>query len=398
MIPAHVKDNIINKQWRMFAKENDIKLASSKETLISNIDEAIRNKEISSDKLDDFISEELSRGNNRYMQISKFEPQNILKMQNIDFIVKVLKRNYNKDDKFNEICNSHSNDINIHLIYFNYENNSENNFVKKVSLCFKEFYKVPSFKYDDVVIPEKTEIDIIWCDIDVQKQNIIIKSKDRTSKSKKYRIAENVCAFYQALIYNLFELGTESFIGDFSNTLYKIYKDFTDTAEREFREAIKPYHKKIEDFTNDISKELGMIGQRYSLNIPLRIQRLFERNLIQHNFEKYISFFEGKKGIVTRLYFSDETGATVNARSGDQSAEGIAVADIYFDTRETIEELKALQTIWVTWFVQENNDFIKNSKTRIFVTSSHYVVHFLHEYVLKEEEEYVFSNIERYSS
>lgn len=402
-IPQTIIDRITYDSWKSFARVHNIPLGQVKDVCIENIREAAQSDASLEIALHSFIAEEISRGKNRYMHICLFDPSKKRFLQNKQQIEDILLLKFNNSLGTNELLQPYtpsSNDIDkFKLIYSNLEcTNSESglDIPNKISLCFQEFYKIDSFTHAGNVIPSKIETDYIWCDIHLNKQMVIVKSKDTSTSNRQTRIAEIICSKYQNIIFENFSLGEMLSVGEFNNTLYKIYKDFTDTAEREFKNKLEPFKEKIMTLTEEISSELELTSPTYPLNIPLRIQRLFERSLIQQNFDRYTNFFIGKKGIVTRLFFSDESGATVNARSGDQSKEGIAVADIYFDTRETIDEIKALEIIWVTWFVQRNDEFIVNSKTKIFVSNKSFVVHFLYNYVSEEEENYVFSNIEEF--
>lgn len=403
-IPQSIVDRITNNRWRTFAKSIEVGLGILKEDCIKNINTAITNDNNPKNALLEFIADELSRGKNRYMQISKFSTAKKLIFQEKSYIADILKNKFNclpNENKLLETKNPLSiNDTNEPILVYSKVTKKKSNttldLIEKIDLCFKEYYAVGGFTYKGVKIPVTIETDFIWCEIDVNKNNVKIKTKDESTSNHKTRNATTICAKYQKLIFEVFNLGEMESVAEINNTLYKIFKDFTDTAEKEFIDKVAPYLKDISTFTDTLSDKLKIQSSVYPLDIPLRVQRLFERSLIQQDFEKYTSFFTGKKGVVTRLFFSDESGATVNARSGDQSKEGIAVADIYFDTRETIDELKALETIWVTWFVQNEDTLITNCKTRIFVLNDSYVVHFLYGYVLEEEENYVFSNIERY--
>lgn len=404
-IPQSIQERIIHDRWKNFARVHGITLGNNKSICINNIEEAATNEDSINLALHSFVAEEIARGKNRYMYICLFHPSKKLDLQNKSHIENIISTKFNCSLGLNELLNSYaptSNDLEKpNLVYCKASFKTLDNGIKvldKISLCFKEFYKIEAFVHEGNRISSKIETDYIWCDIQISKQMVIVKSKDESKSTKKIRNAEGICQRYQSMIFEFFNLGEKLSVGEINNTIYKIYKEFTDTAEREFKNQVDPFKGRILSFSNEIASELNLIDATYPLNIPIRIQRLFERSLIQQNFDKYLNFFTGKKGIVTRLFFSDESGATVNARSGDKSKEGIAVADIYFDTRETIDEIKALDIIWVTWFIQNNDQLIKKSKTKIFVSTKNFVVHFLYDYVLEEEENYVFSNIEEFKN
>jgi hypothetical protein len=62
--------------------------------------------------------------------------------------------------------------------------------------------------------------------------------------------------------------------------------------------------------------------------------------------------------------FKDDRGGRINARSQHRSMP-IQTSDIFFDTRETIDEVKLLDNLWVAWFKEleasEIDDEIQDS-------------------------------------
>jgi len=185
---------------------------------------------------------------------------------------------------------------------------------------------------------------------------------------------------------------------DVKYTIYKMFKDLTHIAEKPFREKVEPFYEDIKVFANECVRRLGLRSLQDPIDLPYRLFRLLERALIQKDFDLYQTFFEGKRGIVDRIVFSDQTGAFVNARSGPDN-NGIAVADIYFDTRDTIEDLRQLDKLWVTWFYKYNPDKpTERIPTKFMVHKEYFIIHFLYAYTTKEVDDIVLSNFKYYES
>lgn len=67
------------------------------------------------------------------------------------------------------------------------------------------------------------------------------------------------------------------------------------------------------------------------------------------NEEVITQYVDGKKGYINMFDFKDDRGGRINARSQHISTP-IQTSDIFFDTRETIDEVKLLDSLWVVWF------------------------------------------------
>ena len=131
-------------------------------------------------------------------------------------------------------------------------------------------------------------------------------------------------------------------------TLYTIFKVLTDKAEGPYATKVNEKVIEIENKVNELAASIGVANAKQPVDIPVRVARLFERALILNDLMNYKAYDKEKLGIVDKIAFSDHSGAKVSAFSGD---DGIEVADIYFDTRETLDELQQLNRLWVRWFL-----------------------------------------------
>ncbi|EMF0058296.1 hypothetical protein PGC22_002783, partial [Enterococcus hirae] len=129
-------------------------------------------------------------------------------------------------------------------------------------------------------------------------------------------------------------------------TLYNIYKEMTEKAEAPFKEKIdQDVKQEIAQLFISVSRKIGYKINNDNLKIPNRIERLFERGLINQQYNIYSQFEHGKIGIIKRIVFFDKTGANVSAMVKEID-ENISSYDIYFDTRDTLDEQKALNKLW----------------------------------------------------
>lgn len=283
------------------------------------------------------------------------------------------------------------------LVYLNID--EKDNLVNTISLCFAKKSVIEGLTNEDGdELPPKIETDYIWVDVIPDEQKLIIKMKQKNSNylvntSRTKELYEEI----STIVRETFSLAPKT-QEDVKYTLYKMFKDLTYTAEKPFRDKVEPLIDGIQVFAGECVKQLGLRSLTDPIDLPYRLFRLLERTLIQKDLDLYQSFFEGKRGIVERIAFSDQTGAFVNARSGPAD-EGIAVADIYFDTRDTIEDLKQFDKLWVTWFYKSGPEKpAEKIPTKFEVRRDHFVIHHLYAYTTKEVEDLVFSNFKYYES
>ncbi len=225
----------------------------------------------------------------------------------------------------------------------------KNGLVQQISLCFAETVLLsPARKFGEVDIPEKVETDYLWVDIFPSEKKLICRLLLR--QNNQFDDISQIKAQYQPLIDFVIDIFDIQLIpaSDAKNTLFKMFKDLTHTAELPFKKLIEPLAATIDKFANDVAKQLKLPSSTTPVNIPYRTARLLERALIQRDIKtakSYYAYIDGKKGVVQRFSFSDPTGASVHAVSSGVK-EGLAVAEIYFDTRDTIEELKYMNKLW----------------------------------------------------
>ncbi|MDI2588094.1 hypothetical protein OR571_13450 [Psychrobacillus sp. NEAU-3TGS] len=130
-----------------------------------------------------------------------------------------------------------------------------------------------------------------------------------------------------------------------------------------------------------------------------RVVDLLERVVIQENFSQYLGYAEGKDGVLNKMQFTDETGASVNASSGTKEGDTLELSDVFFDTRKTIEKKKCLDTLWIDWFkiIQHNEEQIPvRISTKFDSSTYYYLIHFRRIHLSEEVEKFVFSKLTNY--
>lgn len=347
----HIVDDVINNithdRIRHFNRSNGLRVSGTKKELINLIETAVNSGTIQQSIVEDFLAEEICHGKNRVLFISSFPDTTVTNLQNIEFVKSRLRFQGFETENFNNLS-SLSCPGDIELVYLNIKKPS--GIVEKISMCFAKTVVIKGITDEEgEELPPRNETEYVWSDILPSEKKIFIKTRQRSGNyfTNNARIKE-LYEEISTIVRETFDLAPRSMEG-VKNILYKMFKELTETAEQPFKEKVEPFHQEITTFAEELAEKVGLRSSYDPVDLPHRLTRLLERALIQQDFLVYEGYFEGKMGIVNRIYFSDATGASVNARSSEVE-EGIAVADIYFDTKESIEKLQKFDKIWVTWF------------------------------------------------
>ena len=151
-------------------------------------------------------------------------------------------------------------------------------------------------------------------------------------------------------------------------------------------------------------KEKLLINDIEDIKLAYRIQKLFERNLIQKDFIK----FRTKKvddGRILNISYSDDVGGNVKASSGGSFLNGKANQEfdlqdssVYFDTKESIYNDRELSSITVSWVNKStlDDDRFDTIDIRYSAYKNFYVTHFLRYNVREEIYDYVLPKFNEY--
>lgn len=387
-------------RFRELLRQTNLPVSGIKKEITARISEVINGNiseiehSLTVEKLDHFIADEIAHGKNRMLFVSSFPESSIPYIQDVDKVKAYLDKNHFPQENFNNLRTTSSPDDTT-LVYLDMK--IIQSIVTKISMCFATPDIISGLTDSEgEPLPPRKETDYIWVDILTEEPKIIIKMRQKSNPfgNSNPRIKE-LYDEVSTKVRETFSLAPVTMSG-IKNTFYVMFKDLTETAEKPFTDKVNPFKEEISIIARDLATKIGLENLDHPLDLPHRLVRLLERALIQQDFDSYEKYFAGKRGIVNRIYYSDATGASINARSSERE-EGIAVADIYFDTRESIENRKILDKIWVQWFYKENEEKEpRQIETKFEAYKEHYVIHFLYAYTTKEIQDHVLSNFKHY--
>ncbi|MDT2661215.1 hypothetical protein P7E02_15175 [Enterococcus hulanensis] len=415
IIPSYYYDKLDTKQLSEFLKEIGLSASGSKETKVYKLFSFLKKqKDLSSDFKDSllkFFLEIIKYTNNRItievpIKVSKRSP--ILKKQTLlsrfdtdekNFEINhILQTVLSPDD--NPIVNNHDGKFNTIYRHASYNQNN----IDMIELAYVRNVEYSIKSGNSIRTLEKYEF--VWCEIDVYKEclRIFISNNRKTADGKQLD-----GSIHQMKEYFTNKLSREfDFKVDFvydGQTLFKIYRELTSKAEIKYSNRVSPYNAEIEKFVDDMKKKLK-INNYDDIDLTNRIIKLFERNLIQKDFEK-LRKDPLAEGRVVSLDFQDGTGSSVKATTGGMknTEDGLVLldmqdSDVYFDTKETIHSLKVLGIIVVEWNAIRDlpllDERYQKPKVTYIAYKDYYVCSVQRVNLNKEVSDYVLSKFDRY--
>lgn len=376
-LPKGIEENVFQYRLKDLLRKNG-KPFSGKPSVYERIDQAIQGDDNFLEAFHSFIVDEISNGRNKQIFICNYSIESLRILGSLKMIQSNLASKGLPFENFNGLLdNTYTAN---EMVYLNIEATSRDQ-VNKISMCFMRESPVEMVDGDGELV-EKNRIDYVWIDIFPNQQYLTIKTRPYTNN---YMInlekSKQDFEFYWKLLRDLFGI-TYTNMSDTKNTLYKIFKVLTEKAEAPYADKVASIFPSIEQKITELSVATGPKNHKDPVDIPNRVARLFERALILSDITNYKAYDRDKLGIVDRIDFSDQSGAKVNALSGE---DGIEFADIYFDTRETLDELQQLNKLWATWFLpnptigneDDTESEIERVETRLEVYENRVVIHFL---------------------
>lgn len=343
ILPKGIEENIFQYRLKVLLKQNG-KPYSGRFTVYERLHQAISHDPEFKVVFENFIVDEISNGRNRQVFLCQFSVESLNILSSFQSIQSNLAANGYPHEDFNKLL-----DPNVaagEMVFLSIARTPENR-VDKISIAFirESLIEVQDSEGEP---SEKNVIDYVWIDIFPNERYLQIKTRPH---SNNYFINQEKSKqdfdYYWNLLKKVFGI-TFTNMSESKNTLYRIFKVLTEKAEAPYSKKVTETYGQIENKIDEIAQLLELPNANHPVDIPIRVARLFERALILSDLSNYMAYDNEKLGIVDRIDFSDQSGAKVNALSGN---EGIEVADIYFDTRETLEELKQLNKLWVRWFL-----------------------------------------------
>lgn len=399
VLPKGIKENIFQYRFRDFLKKNG-KPFSGK-PVIERLGQALTDEAFKL-AFEQFVVDEISNGRNRQVFMCSFSIESLAVLGNNKTIRERLLAKGLPSSNFNILLNTA---IQPHgtLVYLNIQQTEGQ--TEKVSMAFLHETTI-EIQDEEGVPSERVVVNYVW--IDIFPQDKYLQIKIRPYSNNYFVNLENSkrdFEYYWRFLKDLFGI-VYTDMSETKGLLYNIFKELTAKADAPYAEKVKAKLLEIEAKIEELAHSLELSSSKEPVDIPNRVSRLFERALILSDLINYRAYDGQKIGIVDRIDFSDQSGAKVNALSGN---EGIEVADIYFDTRETLDELKSLNKLWVRWFivapvaesdpieepeesVSEGQHKIEQVETRLEVYDNRVSITFLNEqFVPKEVQDYVLS-------
>lgn len=368
-----------------FFRAHGLQVSGHKQQLWDRMSDAINSADssLTVEDVDQFLAEEISHGRNRMLFLSSFPAMHVQQLKNLEYVKKCLKEAGFDNDKINNLRTVYESDKAL-LSFFDYV--IVGNEVTQISLCFT---KRITEEDQEEECATRGQVDYIWVEIFPLEQRIIIKVWARSNNILENQAeSREIYDEISFMVRELFNLAPRD-VSWQKATLYNIFRSLTQKAEDPFKKDVVSIKSQVDKLVEACTERLKIQSGLLSFDLSYRISRLFERALIEQNYDLYRKYSDGKRGYVDRIAFSDASGAFVRARSA--ANKGIEMADIYFDTRDTIEQLKMLDKLWVSWFYKPA-DNVEIIKTRIEVFKEHYIINFDRTYTTKEVEQHVLSN------
>lgn len=360
VVPRYFYEKFDDKQLSGLLEELGLGVSGSKDTKLYKLFSYIQKQDNLSDEeletIMTFVKKTIKYTNNRIMiEVPiKIKKDSLISNESNLSLKFDDENNFEVNQLLDLVINPNSNNINeeFTMIYrhANYNDDDkyiEMSYVREVEYAYKK----------NNHIENKQKYEYVWCEINILKETLCIYiSNNRKSTNDKQldgtiHLMKN--HFSEKLSRELdFKIGS-IYDGD---TLFKMYRELTCKTEEKYSSEVKPYLKNINEFVVSMKNKL-IINKIDDIGLENRITKLFERNLIQKDFEK-IRKDPLADGRVLSLDFQDGTGSSVKATTGGlkNTEEGLVLldmqdSDVYFDTKETIHSLKRLGIIVIEWNV-----------------------------------------------
>lgn len=379
--------NYINvESLKFFLKSVEINSTGVKNELLSRIEDSLNKEVITQSVWEKFLVNELKYGHNRSIYRSRINPASLTKVKTVGRLKDSLKTAGYPVNEISILKDAYPESDEPEFVHFSLIVDQDN--VQKIEMCFAYRLQIKRVISKEIVIQNET--DYVWIEIDVSAALLTISLRPRGNTTEASAQTYKLFNEYSSFLTDLFSIKYLS-NEDMREVLFKIFKELTSRAETPYIEKVKPLLEEIDEICDRFSGVVGLPNKLVPINLPLRFRRLLERSLIQNDFFNFKAYSEGKLGTIEKFHYADDTGARVNASAND--GDGIELSDIYFDTRDTIEEQGNFNKLWVKWFFANNGTNYIDA--RLEAHSNYYQIHFF-KYLSGGEKEHVLSTIEMF--
>lgn len=416
-------------ELRKFCKENNIDAVGFKEAVVRNVLVAVQEQRLDQTTVREFLKEQLWYGYNRHIFFIGLDDESLEVFRDEESLIDCFSNI--TDEPFNNLDNINlPNSPVLGRFEFDLEN-EESNIVKKIYIGFVETcYQTGHFNGEAIFTPTNTYICI---EIDLENKLLILRVRPQIQlRAADSMESDNVSPQYLAKKYvemltNDYNLKYLKGAGDeFKNTMFNINQELTGYVFEVFRQNIKHVETDVNSFSTSIASKLNFPSETDPVDLNERIFGLLVRGMIALHPDVVEKYSDGKIGYIYKFDFRDDTGGKINARSGHKD-EAIQSTDIFFDTKETVDEVGMLDSLSVVWFknlgkeeefveegqsdpnnfeddieddvpdiIEKKGQKIKRVATKLISFKSGLFKIEFRPYVIKEEYDYVFSQINRF--
>lgn len=373
---------------KVFLRNQGVPSSGAKTEILNRIEQFLNKGKLPYSTWEEFVSHELKNGHNRSIYRVRLNKASLTKLSTVDRLKEALTSAGYPNSKFSDIVNSFPDSEEPELVYFNYT--SAGNDVLKVEMGFSSLFWTNKVLDENEII-QVDETDYVWVEIDTESELLTMSFRPRGNTNESSGRIYYLYEMYTTLLTDIFSLRYLT-NDDFKSVLYNVFRELTSKAEKPYVQKVEPLLPEIEAICNKFAKTIGLPNSTDPVNLPTRFKRLLERALIQNDFFNFKAYKEGKIGTVEKFHYADDTGARVNASANE--GDGIELSDIYFDTRDTIDDQRKFNKLWVTFFLPEGYE-AKQTEVRLEANSKYYLIHFFR-YLTGGEKDHVLSQIETF--
>jgi len=242
----------------------------------------------------------------------------------------------NDEDLFNDLLNDNPTDFQV--LYFKVDKEISNN-TTCIELCI---YKDIMGKNDDELynyVWIKMNVDEGYLTVHVNPQDSLMVSL-YTTRSLFKEILQKIESIFRITLSENMLFAREK--------LFLIYSEYIKKFE-------EPYKNRVDSIDDLIQEHLTPVAQALDLNqstsnqLLSRYKTLLERFLIINKVDTPEEF--EREGIINKFAISDQSGGKATLLNADDD-QGIDVSNLYLDIRDTLDEVKQLDKLWVDWIRQ----------------------------------------------
>ncbi|PIC65378.1 hypothetical protein CSV79_01795 [Sporosarcina sp. P13] len=382
-----ISDSLFKGHFQKHLKSRRQSTTGTVPVLINRIEQLIENPD-EKEMFESFLVDELKFNKNKQLFYNHLGLTNrgILKTPKI--VKQKLTLNSVPDTPFNDLLKEEPKNNEILFLDYTIHNRE----IELIEMCiFKEIFP----KGDKV----EYLYNYVWVELNIKNDYMIVRVRNQQHMQNFYT-TRSIYLEVRSMIENIFSVHLNINMLPSKETLYNMYKEFILKAELPYHNLVNENNDIIVNSQIPMFKKLGIREDSNTAETIInRYKKLIERILTLEDFAYYTEPVEAPKAKVTKISMSDDTGASAYIQPND--IDGLEIATIYFDVRDTIDEMKTLNKLWLTWNHETINDQLdlfnattstfEKYPTRFEVYRDYVIITFMEERsVDKEVQQYVF--------